>query len=247
MSKFKYIFFLACVSFMAQAQILDEKAGFGEEARGEAIFELNKGEHIYTYEPNDGWYKARKMVYLKPADISDNRLSAGAVFYNKEEQVIGRAIQVLKLYDIDTIEAFRGEDRIKAVVQGYVFETKIEDGTVPEEQISKILAIKNRTEQQKLFKTLFEANEGLSEEFDELEARVIFENNKVSSEEKDFRVIAVFRGSTPYAIITNDHTVEIEKIKDYWEDREFRIYYFYKASASQKQKVEDLIFTYLAL
>ena len=61
MNKFKYIFFLACMSFMAQAQILDEKAGFGEEARGEAIFELNKGEHIYTYEPNDGWYNYRKI------------------------------------------------------------------------------------------------------------------------------------------------------------------------------------------
>lgn len=247
MKTLKYTLLLLIATFGLDAQILDEKAGFGEEARGEAIFELERGQHIYTYEPDGGWYKARKMVYLKPMDISDGRLSAGALFYNKEEEPIGKALQAVKLFEIDTIEGFRSDDRIKAVVQGYIFETKLEDGSVPEEKISEILAIKNRTEQQELFDELFEANQGVSEDVDELEARVIYETDKVSSEEKDFRVIVVFRGSTPYAVITNGHSVEIEKVKEFWEDGDFKIYYFYKASASQKQKVEDLIFTFLAL
>ena len=46
--------------YSMDAQILEEKAQFSEKARGTAIFELNSGEHIYTYEPEDGWYKARK-------------------------------------------------------------------------------------------------------------------------------------------------------------------------------------------
>lgn len=243
----KYTLLLSLITWGLNAQILEDKAGFGETARGEATFELNRGEHIYTYEPDGGWYKARKMVYLKPADLSDKRLSAGALFYNEEEEVIGKALQPLKLYHIDTIEALRSDDRIKAVVQGWVFETKLEEGSVPEERIGQILAIKNRSEQQDLFDELFKANQGISEDVDELEARVIFEHDKVSAEEKDFRVIVVSRGSTPYAIITKGHTVEIEKVKEYWEDGEFRIYYFYKASASQKAKVEDLIFQFLAL
>lgn len=246
-NKVTFIFVLLLITFSSTAQILKSKAKFSDVARGKAIFELNRGEHFYTYEGDDGWYKSRKMVYLKFSDLGDKRISAGTVFYNKEEEPIGQALEALKLYDIDTLEGFRSDPRIRAVVQGFVFETKIEAGSIPEERIGEILALKNRNEQQRLFKELFKVNEGVVEKFDDLEARVIFENNKVSSEEKDFRVIAVFRGSSPYAIITNKHTVELEKIKEVSEDGDFTIYYFYKASASQKAKVEDLIYDFLAL
>lgn len=246
-NKVIFIFAFLLMGIFSQAQILEDKAKFSDVARGKAIFELNRGEHFYTYEGDDGWYKARKMVYLKYSEVGDKRISAGTVFYNEDEEPIGQALEALKLYDMDTLKGFRSEPRIRAVIQGYVFETKIEESSIPEERIGEILAIKNRNEQQRLFKDLFSANEGLSEKFDDLEARVIFENNKVSSEEKDFRVIVVFRGSSPYAIITNDHTVQLEKVKEVSEDGDFTIYYFYKASASQKAKVEDLIYNFLAL
>lgn len=241
-----FLFFLASFSFLS-AQVLEEKAQFSDTKRGTAVFELNAGEHIYTFEPDDGWYKARKKVYLKPADVSENRLSAGAIFYNQEGKKIGKSIEALKLYEVDTIEGFRSEPQIVAVVQGYIFETKLEDGSVPEEKLGQILALKNRTEQQSELEALWQDNQAETREFGELTATVIYENNKVTSEEKDFRLIMVFRGSSPYALITNDHSVEIEKVKELWEDGSFKIYYFYKASASQKQSIEDMIYTFLAL
>ncbi len=237
--------FLIC--FNANAQFLEEQTEFSKTARGEAIFVLGQGQQIYTYEPEDSWYKARKAVYLKMEDLGDKRVSAGTVFYNKDEEVIGRALQDLKLYDIDTIEGFRKDDRIKAVIQGYVFKTKIVDGSIPEEALTEIFAIKNRNEQQRLIKSMHEAYGGTMSELDEMEIRVIYEDNKVSSEEKDFRLIMVFRGTSPYAIITNDHTVDLPKIKELWEQDEFRVYYFYKASASQKARIEELIYNFLAL
>ena len=51
-----FLFFLASFSFLS-AQVLEEKAQFSDTKRGTAVFELNAGEHIYTFEPDDGWYK----------------------------------------------------------------------------------------------------------------------------------------------------------------------------------------------
>ncbi len=238
---------LLSLSFNVEAQILEDQAQFSDTKRGSAIFELNAGEHFYSFEPSDGWYKARKKVYLKPADVADGRLSAGAPFYNEEGDKIGKSLEALKLYDLDTIEGFRSDTRLVAVVQGYVFETKIEEGTVPEERISQILTLKNRSDQKREFEALWDLNDAETREFGDLSATVIYEHNMGSAEEQDFRLIMIFRGSSPYALITNDHTVEIEKVKELWEDGNFKIYYFYKASSSQKETVEEMIYTFLAL
>ncbi len=239
---------LGFISFGLGAQVLEEQASFSATARGEAIFELNAGEHIYTYQGEEGWFKARKLVYLKAVDIADGKLAAGAQLMNEEEEVIGEAKASLKLYELDTIEAFRGDDSYRAVIQGYIFETKLEDGSIPETQIEKIMAIKNRSEQQRMFEALWEANNAENEEIDAYNVWVIYENDKTSKEEKDFRLIMVFRGkATPYALITNGHKVELPKVKEVWEDGEFRIDYLFKSSASQKETIEGLIYNYLAL
>ncbi len=230
------------------AQILEENTQLLSAARGDAAFELNAGEHIYTYQGEDGWYKARKMVYLKAADIDENRLRAGAKLYNEDEEEIGKSIVELKLYELDTIEAFRGDNSYRAIIQGYVFETKLEDGSVPEERLGAIMATKNRTQQQEMFAELWANNEAENEEVGEYNVWVIYENDKTTRENKDFRLIMVFRGkATPYAVITNDHEVELPKVKEVWEDGEFKIQYLFKASASQKEKIEELIYKYLAL
>lgn len=246
-NKFSVLLALLLLAFSAQAQIIEDKAQFSDTKRGSAIFELEAGEHIYTYEPSDGWYKARKKVFLKPADVSDNRLSAGANFYDEDGRKIGKALEAIKLYEVDTLEAFRSNPQIIAVVQGYVFETKIEELSVPEEKIETILALKNRTDQKREFDALWEMNKAETRDFDDLSASVIYEYDKGTAEEQDFRLIMVFRGSSPYALITNDHSVELEKVKEVWEEGSFKIYYFYKASSSQKALVEEMIYTFLAL
>lgn len=246
--RFVFLCFLSLVVFQTKAQFLEEQAQFSVRARGEAAFELKGGEHIYTYQGVDGWYKSRKMVYLKAADIADGQLRAGATLHNEEEEAIGKSILDLKLYDLDTIEAFRGEDFYRAVIQGYIFETKLEDGSVPEEQLGKIMATKNRSQQQEMFAELWSDTKAENEDEDEYNVWVVYEENKTTREDKDFRLIMVFRGkATPYAVITNDHEVELPKVKDVWEDGEFKIQYLFKASASQKEKIESLIYKYLAL
>jgi hypothetical protein len=245
--KFLPLLLLVALAVGAEAQILENLTTFSVKARGEAAFKLNGAEHIYTYEPEDGWFKARKLVYLEPTDVAEGRLSAGAILYNKEGQKIGETMEALRLYEIDTIKGFRKEDRLKAVVQGYVYETKIEEGSIPEKQVSAILALKNRSQQQELFKALWEQTNAENREFDGLDVWVIRETNKGTADEQDFRLIMIFRGgSTPYAVITNDHSVELLKIKEVWEDGDFRIDYFYKSSASQKQQVDDILYNYLA-
>lgn len=243
-----FLWLLLGFAGQSQAQFLEERAQLLDKARGEAAFELNGGEHLYTYQGEDGWYKVRKLVYLKVSDISEGRLRAGAELYNADEEEIGKSTLDLKLYELDTIPSFRGEDKYRAVIQGYVFETKLEDGSVPEEQLGKIMATKNRTEQQEMFAELWANNEAVNENEGEYNVWVIYEKDKTTREQQDFRLIMVFRGkATPYAVITNDHKVELPKVKEVWEDGEFKIQYLFKASASQKEKVEELIYKYLAL
>lgn len=230
------------------AQLTEEKAAFSEKPRGEKSFELEAGELFYSFEGDDGWYKARKEVYFTAADFADKEILAGRKLLNKEGKVIGKSILPLKLYEIDTIEAFRGENTYRGIIQAYIYQTNIEERSIPEEEISKIFTVKNRNEQQERFQALWELHNAEEVSYGDLNAFVIRENNRTSAEEKDFRVIMVFRGSTsPYAVITNGHTITAPKVKDSWEDGEFKITYFYKATDKQREVMEEILLENLAL
>lgn len=242
------LFVFVLLGFSLSAQILEEKAAFTDKPRGEEVFNLIQGEHIYTYQGDDGWYKSRKMVYLLASDIDGKKLRAGASLYNEDEEKIGETKAELKLYDLDTIESYRGDNSYRAVIQGYIFDTKLEDGSLPEAKIEEIMSIKNRGQQQQMFAELWADNDAENEEHGEFNVWVIHEHDKTTQKEKDFRLIMVFRGkATPYAVITNGHEISLPKIKEEWEDADFRVYYLFKASAKQKTAIEDLIYNYLAL
>lgn len=245
----KYLtIFLVIAGYAGSAQVLEEEASFADKARGKELFTLNKGQSLYTYEPEDGWYKARKLVFVKAKDIGDKKLSVGADFYDEEEQKIGKALEALRLYELDTVEVFRGDPRYKAVIEGWVFKTKLEEGSIPEQELSRILAIKNRTEQGRYFEELWENTEAERREFDEFVAYAIKEVNKTTQEVQDFRLVMIFRGeSTPYAVISNDHQINVPKVKDRWEDGDFTIQYLFKPSSGQKETIEEILFTFLAL
>lgn len=245
----KLVLIAALLGFYSlKSQVTEEKATFSESARGEKAFELKAGENFYTYEGEGGWYKARKEVYFTKADFSDKELSAGVKLLNKEGEAIGKSLVPLKLYEVDTIEAFRGEDSYRGIIQGYIFKTNIEERSIPEEEISEIFTLKNRNEQQERFQALWALHQAEEKSYGDLKAFVIRENNKSAAEEKDFRLIMVFRGSTsPYAVITNGHKVSAPKVKDEWEDGEFKIIYFYKATDKQREVMEDILLENLAL
>ena len=142
----------------------------------------------------------------------------------------------------EKVEAFRGNDRFKAIVEGYLFKTKFKDGSVPEERITELLALKNRNEQAEGFHELFETYSFEEKKFEELTVHVYREENKTLSEDKDFRVIMIFRNETsPYAVMTNDHVVTALKIKHSWEEYDFKVIYFYKPTSTQEELVQDKI------
>lgn len=231
------------------AQVLEEKTQILEKPRGEALFSLERGESLYSYQPDeDGWYKVRKLAYLAPSALSGKTLSAGTVLYNKDEEKIGAILQPVKAEQIDTLEVFRGEDRPMVILEGYVFKTKIEDGSIPEQRVASILAMRNRNEQREAFAELWQEFDAEEREFDRLIAQVIREKNRHIQEEQDFRLIVLFRGSSIYAIISKDHEIEVGKTKAQVSEGPFTIYYFYKPTDSQKKLVEEqILYTFLAL
>ena len=230
-------------------QVLEEKSAVLQAKRGTPSFELNKGENLYSYEPDAaGWYKVSKVVYLKMGSNAEKTVLAGSKLYNKNEELIGETLAEIEAKELDTIEGFRSGDRIVATLEGYIFKTKIEEGSIPETSIAQILNNRNREEQQEQFTQLWQRHQAEKRKFGEFTAFVIRENNKTLAAEKDFRVIVIFRdGNSVFAVITNNHTAELPKVKDTWEDGDFKISYLYKPSTSQREVIDEILFTFLAL
>lgn len=246
--KLTFGLFLLLISLSLAAQKLEQAANFTAKPRGTEIAQFDAGEKVYSFEPDGaGWYKVRKEVYLPISAVSDKSVAAGTEFRNEAERVIGRAKEEIKLKELDTVAGFRSEDRIRGIVEGYLFKTKIVEGSIPEERISAILEIKNRTEQQAMFQEIWDEYDAESRQFQDLKAFVIRETNRTGAPEKDFRLITLFRGDSPYAVISNGHNVSAPKIKDEWEDGDFKIIYLYKPSNSQRELVNEIMYTYLAL
>jgi hypothetical protein len=231
------------------AQILENNTDILNAERGTASFKLNAGQSLYSYEPSaEGWYKVRKVVYLKMGSNAEKTILAGTKLYNKSDEQIGEVLEEIKAKELDTIEGFRSGDRIIAVLEGFIFKTKIEDNSIPEQRVESILQNRNRDEQQKQFATLKNDYEVEKRKFDEFTALVLREENKTLAAEKDFRIIVVFRdGTSTYAVITNGHNIAVPKVKDTWDDGNLKITYLYKPSTSQREEIDSILFTFLAL
>lgn len=243
-----WILTLLAIGFSAQAQIIEDKSKVLDKRGGEERFELNGGEDVYSFAPISDWYKIRKEIWLKPEDVVDDKyIISGAKFFNEEDEEIGQALVEFKVKEGREEESFRGKKRFHAIIEGWVFKTKLRDGSIPEKRVEEILAVKNRNIQQKHLNELYAIYSFEEREFDDLIAKVYREENK-NLGEKDFRIILIFRSETMiYAVMTNDHVIEAPKIKDTWEDEPFRTIFFQKPPARQKQKIEDILYTFLAL
>ncbi len=231
-------------------QLLEDDTKVLDKIQGEAIFSLNAEEAIFTFDPEDGWFKIRKEIYVDPALVVDKKvISSGASLVNKEGLEIGKTLAEVKVKEGELITAYRSKDRFRAIIEGYVFKTKIKDDTRPEDIITSLLAEKSRTVKEEGFKEFFLEYKFEERKFDDLTAYAYRELNKTLSEDNDFRVIVVFRGAgNPYAIITNAQTVEVEKAKATWEDGSYKVIYFYKPTAAQAELIQDkILFTFMGL
>lgn len=244
----------ALITIMAlsvSAQLTEEENTQVLDAeRGNPIFELNAGTEVYSYEPKEGWYRVRREVYVDAEVVEDDVIPKDTELRNEDEEVIGRTLADVKVVEGAQVKKARGKRPYQAVIEGYLFKTKLVDGTAPEDWVSKILENKNRTEQLEEFNELFDAYEFEERKFDEFTVRVMRENHKTMAEEKDFRLIIILRGeTTPYAVIANDHeNVSAPKVKMKGGEDPFTILYLYKPPARQQDLIEDtILYTYLAL
>ncbi len=239
--------FLASGLF-ASAQFLEETTSVLDKKNGAPLFELREGESIYTAQPAEGWYKISKKVWIDPSNLFEKKIMAGTKLMNKEGEEIGHTMTEVKAYDIKEVEKFRGKNLQTAIIKGYVFKTKIKDGSIPEEKVEELLGIKNRRDQIKGFEELFDMYQFEERTFDDLNVKVLRAFNTTTGDEADFRLILVYRSETSlYAIITNDHTIDAPRVKDEKEEGDFRIIYFYKPSQSQRELMDTILYTYLAL
>lgn len=241
---------LFCLGFSAKSQIIEETAKVLSKPSGEALFSLEAEEKVYSFAPEGGWYKIRKEIYVDPKNVVDDKyIISGADLFTKDNKKIGGTLAEIKIKEGEKVEAFRGNDRFRAIVEGYLFKTKFVDGSVPEERITEILAMRNRNDQVASFKELFDLYDFEEKKFEDLIVHVYREENKTLSEDKDFRVIMIFRGETsPYGVMTNDHEVTAPKIKHSWEEYDFKVIYFYKPTSTQEELVQDkILYTFLGL
>lgn len=234
---------------LAQAQITDqERTEILDTEQGEPLFVLQAGEKLFSYAPENGWYKVRKQVVVRLQDIEDKLINPGVTLRNTDGDSIGYTVKEFKVKEVEKRKVLRSDDVYDAILEGYIFKTKLERNSVPEEALTKILAMRNRTDQQEEFKALREKFDFEEEKFDDFTAYVYREQEKTIADEKDFRIIMIYRnGSTPYAVITNGHTVEVPKFKKEWEEDDFKIIYYYKPTASQEESIQNILYNFLAL
>lgn len=235
---------------MAWSQVLKEDVQVMDKPVGKALFTLNEGQSVYSYKPEDNWYKIDKEVYVNGESIIDSQyIRPNTPLLNKDGDQIGKTLTQIKIVEGKMHTAFRGKKTFHAIIEGYLFKTKFEEGSIPEEKVSELLNMHNRNEQIEGFKKLFEDYNFEEHKYDELVAHVYRPQNNTIREDKGFRLIVIFRGeSTPYAIITNGHDVNIPKVKEEWSDGDYKVTYLYKPTDSQEKLIQDdILYTFMAL
>ena len=252
----RYIFFLIPMlivsSFNGYSQLIeDEATEVLDEVRGKALFELDEEVEVYSFEPEDGWYRIRREVFVDPELMDEEGvIPKNTDLMDEDKKLIGRTLEDVKVLEGEEIRKQRGQRPYHGIIEGYVFKTKLKDDSAPEDWISKILENKNRTQQAAELEVLYDTYEFEERKFDEFTVRVMREHHKTLNTEKDFRIMIVFRGeTTPYAIISNDHSnVSAPKVKMTGGEEPFTILYMYKPPARQQELIEDtILYTYLAL
>lgn len=229
---------------ICQAQLMEEKTQIMDARKGNPSFELEANVQVYAY-PTDGvWNKISREAWINKEDlIGEEFLAEDTELQNKEGEVIGKIIAELKVDDKNLVEGFRGKDRYQIIITGFVYASKFKDNTMPEKRVTEILAIKNKSKQKVAFEELFDQLKFEEKEYDGFTAFGLREENKSIDEEKDYRMIIIFRGgSMVIGVFTNNgHTVTAPKIKDTFEDGEQKGIYLMKLPAKQKTMVEEEI------
>ena len=249
--KFVLALTLCFIASFGNAQLMEEKTQIMDSKGGKASFELEADVKVYSYPSTGVWYKISREAWI-PKDqlIADEYLAEDTELFDKEGELIGKTIAEIKLSEKKLVEGFRGKDRYQIIISGFVYGSKFKDLSSPEKRVTEILAIKNKTKQKEAFEAIFELLDFEKKEYDGFTAYGLREDHKSLNEEKDYRMLVIFRGSSMVIAVfsNNGHSVSAPKIKDSFEDGKEKGIYILKLPAKQKALVEEEIrYDFLAL
>lgn len=237
-----------CLSvFCGVAQTLEEKTEVLDAPFGETRWTQEGGTQVYAFPDEKGWYRVRRKVYVAMDQWNGKEIAAGAELQNEEGEKIGETRRSLAPQMADTISGFREAPRLKAILEGKIFQTKIEEGSIPEERLQEILNLRNRRDQLNGFERLKADFEMQEREFEEFDALVLRAQHRSLKEPGEFRIILVKRGTLPFAVMAKDHPIHMERPKDSWALQDMQILYSYNPTDEQKKLMEEILFTYLTL
>lgn len=243
--------FLVFALNTAEAQLMEGQTKILASRNGEESFQLEAEVEVYSYPTDEVWVKISREVWIPTEDlIGEEFLAEDTELLDKEGDLIGKTLAELKVTEKNLVEGFRGKDRYQIIVTGFVYKSKFKDQSIPEQRVTELLEIKNKTKQKEGFLELFENLNFEKKEYDEFTAYGLYENHKSLAEDKDFRMIIIFRGSSMVvAVFTNNgHSVSAPKIKDSFEDGDQKGIYILKLPAKQKEVVEeDIRYDFIAL
>ncbi|MDR9374668.1 MAG: hypothetical protein RI842_00445 [Schleiferiaceae bacterium] len=229
------------------AQVLEDKTEVLDAPVGEALWVQEAGTALYAYPAQEGWYRVRRKVYLPMAAWDGSQIAAGTALQNEDGDKIGETRRALTPVMADTVKRFRRKPRLRAILEGQVFKTKLAEGTLPEERLQDILQQRNRRDQMAGYEGLVEDFDLIERSYDGFEAWVLRAQHRSLKEPGDFRLILVYRGSLPFAVMAKGYPISMERPKETWEMQDMTILYSYNPTDEQKALMEEILFTHLAL
>lgn len=239
-----------CFTGLANAQMIDGKTDVLSKARGEKVlFTLADSSFIYTYPPENGWFKISVAALVDESVLIDEeKVLANATLYNLKGLEIGKTEEDVIVEDWKEGKGRAQKGKVRIVLTGYVFNTKIKRGTYPEDEIEKILLIKNREDQTDAFNEFYEKFGFVRRDVGGYRIYILFNYERPFDEENSFRMMVFLKdGSRFIGIGSNGREIKLKKEKDKIEDQELKLFLAARIPDKDEAVLRDLMINYIAI
>ncbi|MFN4298897.1 MAG: hypothetical protein ACK4EX_04090 [Thermaurantimonas sp.] len=139
----KKLFFAAALlvlSLSAYSQKVKKEAELYTKPGVRVLFTIPEGTEVYTGPLTENWYPTSIEIMVRRAEMSGHRIAQGASIF-----IGGKEVGTMpQQWDVTEVAEAGGKhkDKFRVIIQGYLFKTKIDDGTKPETALEKVIAKK---------------------------------------------------------------------------------------------------------
>lgn len=241
------LFFGILLSVSGSAQLIEGPENVLDTILGKPLFELKDSLRVYTYQPEENWYRLSVVALVKNEDLQGNTLAAGAVLEDSEGEPIGKTLVELEVKETKTVDkrAYRKKTFVR--LEGWLYRTKFHRNSIPEERLASIFNARKKAGQTAAIEEMVEINGFQKFEEGDYLLYVKSEENVSLEVEKDFRMIIVYRGSSLFCVITNRQEFEPGKYKDLKKEGPYTFTYFQRAPDKVHEEIRDLMYAHVAL